>query len=117
MKEKEESIILYGLRLKSTQNILAYYYITYPENEYNELGCRLRESNSHDIKLWLTKDAQHAEFVRNHKPEWYNADYDHPENPFDSNDLEVIEIKLKTHIKPINIKLPETGMWSIECLH
>lgn len=47
-----------------------------------------------DEPIWLVKDKLNASYVRLYSTEWYNAGYDHPINPYEPEELEVVRIEL-----------------------
>ena len=55
---------------------------------------------------WLVDSKIQAEWVRNYSTKWYNAGYDTPTNPYDKEDLQVVEVIKIVSIIPIVVKLP-----------
>lgn len=43
--------------------------------------------------VWVTNSRKIAEQAVNEHPKWYNAGFETPINPFNSEDLEVVELK------------------------
>ena len=65
-------------------------------------------------KDWLVDSSINAEYVRNFSTRWYNADYETPTNNFDSNELIVVEVRVETEIKSLDIKVPTVKEFLIE---
>ncbi len=55
---------------------------------------------------WLVDSKIQAEWVRNYSTEWYNAGYDTPTNPYNKEDLKVVEVIREITMTPIIVKIP-----------
>lgn len=100
----ENTKIKYGLRSKKTKKILGY------REESND-GCDFCQSISTYLdevndRMWLVDLPENAEFVRQCSTSWYNAGYDTPSHEYDAEELEVVEVKIVTEIKPKTVKIP-----------
>jgi len=94
----------YGLRLKETGEVLGFYYESNSGLDFcGETTCNLSIS---DDKMWLVDDKYQAEYVRNYSTEWYNAGYETPTNPFESEELEVVKVKVVTDVEPETASVP-----------
>ena len=73
----------YGLRRKSTYEVLGVSCQS-QEGDYSVSVSFEFETKSYECPLWLVRTKEMAEHARTSHPEWYNAGYETPENPFNS---------------------------------
>jgi hypothetical protein len=52
-----------------------------------------------DDQLWMVGDKLTASYVRLYSTEWYNAGYEHPVNPYEPDELEVVKIELNVTVE------------------
>jgi len=94
--------IKYGLLYKG--KILGY------NIQSNSEGCDCCDNqytlDDIDTNEWLVDSKVHAEWVRNYSTKWYNAGYDTPTNPYEKEDLQIVEVIRETTITPIIVKIP-----------
>lgn len=81
--------IEYGLKLKDEDGLVAYHI---PE----ERACYLCRTGA---KPWIVDDFETACYAKWVSTEWYNADYEHPVNPFDTAKLEVVKVVTTAVVK------------------
>lgn len=95
--------IKYGLMDKETKKLVGY------SAESNEPGDNVSISYELDMYSddeWLVDTPEHAEYVRLNSTEWYNADYNTPENGIEPEKLQVVKVEIEKKIEPIDVKIP-----------
>jgi hypothetical protein len=84
----------YGLKLKSTREILGVIYITDGGDEFTSMGTEFKLTVDSYLKnVWLTEDKKIAEKASGTDSNWYSAGYETPRNPY-TGDCEVFEIEI-----------------------
>lgn len=94
--------IKYALKLKK-KGILLGYYTTPNHGDACDNQYILSETNSN---IWYVDTKEHAEYVRNHSTEWYNAVYDTPTHDYKANELAIVKMEIITNMEEIEVKLP-----------
>lgn len=97
-------VIKYGLRRKKNGKILGY------RSESNDgrdfCGDKTYSLSLSGENMWLVDTPYQAEYVRVYNTPWFNAGYATPENEYDANDLEVVEVEVVTKVVPVSVKVP-----------
>lgn len=92
---------MYGILEKSTGILLGYTVSANPEDsDCNLLAYELEIRSGRfgiDIPVWLVKDRYIAEKAAVTNTPWFNADYEHPQNRYNSDKLQVVEVELIIH--------------------
>jgi hypothetical protein len=86
----------YGLLHKKSNTLLGF---TTEEDNSGESVGTIYTLGYGDDQLWIVKDKLNASYVRLYSTEWYNAGYDHPINPYEPEELEVVKIELQIDIE------------------
>jgi hypothetical protein len=86
----------YGLLHKKENVLLGF---TTEEDNSGESVGTIYTLGYGDEQLWIVKDKLNASYVRLYSTEWYNAGYDHPINPYEPEELEVVKIELQAEIE------------------
>jgi hypothetical protein len=86
----------YGLLHKKENVILGF--STEESHSCDSVGV-IYTLSSCDEPLWIVKDKLNASYVRLYSTEWYNAGYEHPVNPYEPEELEVVKIELNVTVE------------------
>jgi len=86
----------YGLLHKKSNTLLGF--STEEDNSGESVGTIYTLSYGDD-QLWIVKDKLNASYVRLYITEWYNAGYEHPINPYQPEELEVVKIEMNVTIE------------------
>jgi hypothetical protein len=86
----------YGLLHKKENVLLGF---TTEEDNSGESVGTIYTLGYGDEQLWIVKDKLNASYVRLYSTEWYNAGYEHPINPYEPDELEVVKIELQAEIE------------------
>jgi hypothetical protein len=70
-----------------------------------DISHTLHHAHGND-RLWCAHSLEHAEYVRQHTTPWYNATYETPEHYYAPDELAVVEVKIETTEKEIEVTLP-----------
>jgi hypothetical protein len=86
-------MVRYGLRHIESGNLCGFITTANCEGDFcNEISHELTWITGDEI--WLVSERSEAEYARTHNTEWFNAGYMTPENPYNPDELEVVEIEL-----------------------
>jgi hypothetical protein len=100
VKQKPKTIVRYGLMNINTGNLLG---VSAQSNAGAEFCCDVQYILSDgESPPWTAESAIAADYVRHFSTDWYNADYNTPTNPYDANDLLVVEITTTTTTRPLS---------------
>lgn len=101
-------IIKYGLRKKGSKDLLGYDFSSNDDGEFCGSETYYLTENFGENK-WLVDSPEHAEYVRLHSTEWYNASLSTPENPYikEKCDIEVVKVEIEEHVEVVDVKIPE----------
>ena len=95
------TIIKYGLLHKKSGKIIGFETLSNSDGAYC-VGVKY-ELDHYVNNQWLVDKPEHAEYVRNHSTEWYNAGYDTPNHSYKNSELEVIKIIQTINVESVKI--------------
>ena len=97
--------IQYGLRHKIKKTLLK---VQATSNESASLCVSVAYElvDWSDNPMWLVESPEHAEFVKQHRTPWYNADYDTPINNYDPDELQVVKVTTEIEEEEVCVNIP-----------
>ena len=96
----------YGLRNKATGKTVGYRTRSNAGSDF--CGDEQYILDPSGDKPWLVEDPKHAEYVRLHHTEWYNAGEptpSHPEN-WKPDEWEVVKVVVTVELTPVEVSIP-----------
>jgi len=96
--------VKYGLWHKKEKCMLT---VSTSSNDGSDFCTDISHSlTTYGDQVWYVDDPYIAEYVRNFSTEWYNANYETPNHDFDSDELMVVKVKVKTESYPEEHNVP-----------
>jgi hypothetical protein len=94
----------YGLYHIEKQKILGYEVTSNEDQDFcNEKSYSLTHYSD---TQWLVDNPKAAEWIRVFNVHWYNSSYEYPMCDYYSYELKVVEVKIQTSIKDIEVSIP-----------
>jgi len=102
-----EKTTKYGLMHAESGKMLT---VRQSSNHGGDFCCDVQHilEDDEDNPVWLVDEPEHAEYVRLHSTEWYNADYSTPthRHGYDSAELKVVKYAVIVETEDVDVSIP-----------